>query len=153
MEKPDYNYYLIVAGVAAMIIEVLIGAADGFELLIVGIIAIVAGSVGMLTGSFMIGSITGITLLFAYVIVGRKFIKSKLEVSTMATNIDLLIGEEADVVKPITKKNPGQVRIGGEIWRANSTQSLKKGEDVIIESVSGVTLKVSRKKNSSAKNT
>ena len=145
MEKPDYNYYLIVAGVAALIIEVIIGAADGFELLVLGIIAIIAGSVGMLTGSFLVASILGISLLFVYVFAGRRFIKSKLNISTTNTNIDLLIGEEADVVKAISRKKPGQVRIAGEIWRATSTQSLKEGEDVIVDSVSGVTLKVSRK--------
>lgn len=145
MEGPDYNYYLVAAGVGAMVVEVIIGAADGFELLVIGIIAVIAGSIGMLTDSFLSASIIGISLLFAYIFVGRKFIKAKLDISTMTTNIDSLIGEEADVVKAISKKNPGQVRIAGEVWRANSTQSLKPGEDVIIESVSGVTLKVSRK--------
>lgn len=146
MEGPDYNYWLIVVGVSALVVEVLIGAADGFELFVIGLIAIISGAIGMLTGSFLFASITGIILLFLYIIIGRKFIKSKVGITTKTSNIDSLIGEEADVVKAITRKHPGQVRIAGEIWRAKSSQSLKKGEDVIVESVSGVTLKVSRKK-------
>ncbi len=153
MEGPTYSYYLIIAGVVALVIEVLIGAADGFELLVLGIIAIIAGGLGMLTGSFMFASIIGILLVFLYIFIGRKFIKSKVDISTIATNIDSLIGEDADVVKPITRKKAGQVSLNGELWRATSTQTLKKGEDVIVESISGVTLKVVRKPKKVMKST
>ncbi|PIZ66616.1 hypothetical protein CO051_04960 [Candidatus Roizmanbacteria bacterium CG_4_9_14_0_2_um_filter_39_13] len=133
---------LIMLGILAIIVEIILGAATGFELLILGIVFIIGGGVGMLTGSMMITILTIIILTLGYIFFARKMIKQALHITTTKTNTDSIIGEVASVVADIKIGAPGQVKIEGEIWRAESTKDISKGKKVKIISVSGVTLKV-----------
>lgn len=142
MPKIDSNYVLIGLGILAIVIELIMGVATGFDLFLVGLTLIIGGAVGVVTGSFSVGLITTIILLFLYVFVGRQFIKSKLHIGTKATNVESLMGKEAVVFKPISPQDPGQVKIEGEIWRATADRKLEVGDKVVIQSVSGVTLSV-----------
>jgi membrane protein implicated in regulation of membrane protease activity len=38
----------------------------------------------------------------------------------------------------------GQVRVGGEIWEAESTQDLQEGERVVVKEIHGLKLAVER---------
>ncbi len=142
---PDNNTILIILGFLAILAEVALGVATGFELLIIGIIFIVAGGIGMLVGSFVVALLTITVLSLFYIMIGRKFIKQKLSISTTQTNTDKLIGQIAVVIKAITDEKPGQVKIDGEIWRASASENIENGTEVIVKSVSGVTLKVAKK--------
>lgn len=141
MQNIDNNILLIIAGVVAIAVEVILGAATGFDLLILGIIAIIAGFVGIYT-SFSVALIVLGVLSLVYVFYGRRFIKNTLAINTTATNVDALMGKKGTVVKKITPKHPGQIKVEGEIWRAASKDILDEGASVTIGSVSGVTLEV-----------
>lgn len=142
MEKIDNNYILVILGVVAIIIEIVMGVATGFDLLLVGVILIISGGLGILTKSFVLALVSTAILSFLYVVVGRKLIKNKLTIVTKATNSDNLIGRKCLVTKKIFVNKPGQVKIEGEIWRASSEHDINEGTEVVIHSISGVTLKV-----------
>lgn len=141
----ELNYPLtaVILGFALIILELILGAALGFEFLIIGIFLIVSGGVGYATGSLSIQIVVFIALSLVYVFAGRKYIKNKLVIATKSTNVDQLIGKKTIVLKEIAPNSAGQVSMNGEVWRAVSDASHKEGTSVTVESVSGVTLKVS----------
>jgi membrane protein implicated in regulation of membrane protease activity len=51
-----------------------------------------------------------------------------------------MIGERAEVVS--SKKGELEVHYRGETWRAMSSQTLQHGQEVVIEDVEGLTLRV-----------
>jgi membrane-bound serine protease (ClpP class) len=56
--------------------------------------------------------------------------------------VETLVGERAQVVSPC--RPLGQVRIHGELWRARCEAGADVGESVRVDSVEGLTLKVTR---------
>ena len=143
MDISNSNYLLVILGIAAIAIEIILGAATGFDLLIIGIILIISGGAGLLMSNFSLALICVAILSFVYVFVGRKFIKTKLSVATTKTSVEKLVGSKAVVTKAITAHKAGQVKIDGEIWRAIADSAIDPGTTVLINSVSGVTLNVS----------
>lgn len=127
----------------AIITELLLGVATGFDLLLIGVIFIISGSIGLLVSSVPVALVLVTVLSILYVFVGRAFIKNKLAIQTRATNVDAVIGQKGIVVKKITSQTAGQVKVEGEIWRATSNKTIDEGEEIVVNSVSGVTLRVS----------
>jgi len=72
-----------------------------------------------------------------YIIFGRKFIKSKLLISTHKINIDALIDKYGVVTKDIGIDDAGQVKVENEIWRARSDRNIKKNTKIRVISVEG----------------
>ncbi|NCO88875.1 hypothetical protein AUK04_00430 [Candidatus Roizmanbacteria bacterium CG2_30_33_16] len=138
----DNNYILIIIGIGAMVLEILMGAVTGFDLLLVGVIFVISGGLGTLLNSFTTALISTIILTLLYLIVGRRFVKQKLSIDTKETNVERLFRKKAVVVKKIEPNHPGQVKFEGEVWRAESNKTIVPEQEVTIESVSGVTLKV-----------
>lgn len=146
IEPMNMNWFVITicVGVALMTIELLLGVATGFDLFLIGLIFLVSGGVGYLFNSFYVLLILISLLSIAYLFFFRMFIKSKLHITTKHTNVDALIGKRAIVIKRIDSNTVGQIKIEGEIWRAQSNEELLEGEGVIIKSISGVTLSVQK---------
>lgn len=142
MSVLNNNYLLIIIGIIAIIVEIILGAATGFDLLLIGIIFIISGGLGMLVGSFNLALVTVTALSFLYLIFGRKFVKKQLSIETKSTNVDNLYGKKAIVIKKISSHHSGQVKVQGEVWRAEADVTLEEGKEVTVQSVSGVTLKV-----------
>ena len=138
----NQNYLLIILGIAAIIVEIILGAATGFDLFLLGVILILSGGIGYIANSFSYALISIILLSFIYISFARKLIKQKLTIATKTTNVEGLIGKKGIVVKKITVNQPGQVKMEGEIWRAESENAIGENETVVVKSVSGVTLKV-----------
>ena len=138
----NVNILFIILGFIMIGIEILLGAVTGFELLILGLILIVSGSLGYVANSFVLAIFTATVLLFVYVFFGRQKLRDYLVLGTKKTNVDSLIGKEAAVIEDISSTNAGKVKIDGEVWRASCGETVKKGSTVKIESVSGVTLSV-----------
>ncbi|MDA1317217.1 MAG: NfeD family protein [bacterium] len=136
------NTALILLGFVAIILEIILGAATGFELLILGIVFIIGGGVGMLTGSIQLAIGSIIALILGYIVFGRRRIKNALHITTKATNSESIISKQAKVVSEIPAGEHGQVKIDGEVWRATSTKNHKMGTTVTIDSISGVTVRV-----------
>lgn len=144
MDQSVGNYTLIIAGIAAIIAELFIGVATGFDLMVIGVILILSASIGLIVNSFVVSLIVAILLSVLYVVFGRKFVKQKISIATTATNTDALIGKKGIVVKKITHEHAGQVKVDGEIWRAVAKSTLDEETMVTVQSVSGVTLSVSK---------
>ena len=142
MDKIDLNYWLAILGLVFIGIEIAIGAASGFDLLLTGLIFLLSGVIGFAFGSTTISLIMVVVLVFVYVAVGRRTIRKSLMTETKNTNVDNLMGKTAVVTKKIAPHHAGQIKIEGEIWRAEADKELETGDKAKIVSVSGVTLKV-----------
>jgi membrane protein implicated in regulation of membrane protease activity len=85
-------------------------------------------------------------LSLVYLAVFRSWLKSKLTIHDQPTNVDAIVGKTGVVKKRIAAQEPGMVKLGGEVWRAELTgprdAALEAGTTVRVESVEGVTLKV-----------
>ncbi len=143
-EFTDPNNLLIILGIVAIVVEIIIGVATGFELLVLGVIMILGGVIGLLFGSFQYGVISMTALIAIYLFFGRKMIKKSLNITTHKTNSDSIVGSVATVVTEVKSDVVGQVKIGGEVWRAESAEDLAVGEKVTVQSISGVTVRVER---------
>ncbi len=60
------------------------------------------------------------------------------------TGSEGLVGQEGRAASDITREG-GTVKVSGEIWSAHSDETIKKGEAVSVISVSGLTIKVTKK--------
>jgi membrane protein implicated in regulation of membrane protease activity len=54
------------------------------------------------------------------------------------------VGAEALVGQRAVVTSPGQVRVAGELWEFRSDEQLRAGDEVVVHSVDGLTLEVSR---------
>jgi membrane protein implicated in regulation of membrane protease activity len=142
MESLTPNMLFVLIGLGLVAVELIVGVQTGFDLVLLGTSLIFGGLVGNWMDSWQAGLGISLLLTIGYMIVGRKFVKSKLAITSKETNIDQLIGKEGLVVKDIVKHSSGQVKVGTETWRAVSDQEIKKGTKVKIQSIEGVTLKV-----------
>ncbi|MFA9288959.1 MAG: NfeD family protein [Weeksellaceae bacterium] len=136
----DYNLLFVIIGFAMIALEVMLGAVTGFELFVIGTVFIIGGAVGYYVGSFTATLVISIGLSLLYVLIGRKSLRKSLSISTHKTNVESIIGRQAEVIKLITPHKPGTITIDGEKWRAESEEKIEVGTIVTIESVSGVTV-------------
>lgn len=136
------SWILIYLGLGAVLLELVLGVATGFDLILVGSSLIIGGIVGNLLNNWQIGLVVSIILATLYMAVGRKLVKHSLAIATHKTNIDTLVGKTAHVIKDIHVHQAGQVKIGSEIWRAEALTEISKGKKVTVVSVEGVTVNV-----------
>lgn len=142
MGTVDNNYLLVILGIVAIVVEIIIGAATGFDLLIIGVIFILSGGAGVVTANFSVALVSIVILSFLYIFIGRQFIRNKLSIATKKTNTDNLLGMKGVVTKEITSQKAGQVKVDGEVWRAVAHKKIEVGTTIIVNSVSGITLDV-----------
>lgn len=140
------NWLLVIGGIVCVIIELALGALTGFDLALLGASLAVGGGIGLLVGSGKIGLLAAGALALLYLAVFRSWLKTKLTVKDQASNVDAVVGKTGVVTKRIAVREPGMVKVGAEIWRAE----LAGGDDVVrdagavvvVQSVEGVTLRV-----------
>ena len=60
------------------------------------------------------------------------------------TNSDRFIGKSGEVVKAITPKEKGEVKVLGTVWTAISDEKLDVGTDVVVQKIEGVKLVVKK---------
>ncbi len=138
------NWILIFLGAFAILAELVLGAATGFDLALIGTACVAGGIAGNITDNWQLGIIVSIILTALYILFGRNFVKNKLNIKTNSTNIDNLIGKTGLCLKKIAPHEAGQVRVENEIWRAESLQNIEKDDKITVESVEGVSLKVTK---------
>ena len=140
------NWLLVIAGIVCIIIELALGAFTGFDLALLGASLTVGGAIGAATGSAKIGLLASGILAFTYLALLRNWLKVKLTVKHHATNVDAIVGKTCAVTKRITMIEPGMVKVGTEIWRAElaagEEATRETGSVVQVDAVEGVTLKV-----------
>ena len=142
------NWILLIVGVLAFAAEVLLGAATGFDLALLGASLAAGGATGLLFGSAKVGLGAAGAFAFIYLVFFRKRIRAKLSAHHTATNVDALLGKNALVTERIGPHAPGMVKLGDELWRARlahdeeTEPAREPGAMVTVDSVEGVTLKV-----------
>ncbi len=140
------NWLLIIGGLICVIIELSLGALTGLDLALVGGSLTAGGVVGLLAGSARIGLLAGGVLAFVYLAIFRSWLKNKLTVKTVASNVDAVVGKTGVVTKRIAPSEVGMVKVGSEVWRAElagaDDAARDAGAKVTVQSVEGVTLKV-----------
>ena len=92
---------------------------------------------------FAIFVILGIILLLTT----RKFLEKLIKPKEVKTNLDRVVGMEAIVTEDIKKHEIGEVKVDGKKWSAESKEVLKVGDEVIVEAINGVKLKVRKKED------
>jgi membrane protein implicated in regulation of membrane protease activity len=131
------NWLLVIGGIVCVIIELALGALTGFDLALLGASLAVGGAIGLLAGTAKIGLLAAGALALLYLAVFRSWLKKKLTVKDQASNV---------VTKRIAVREPGMVKVGAEIWRAELAGADEVARDagavVVVQSVEGVTLRV-----------
>ena len=136
---------LLILGISLMIAEALVPSFG-----ILGIGGIIAFSIGGLMlfdtefDAFRVGlpTIIATATTSALLIFATISIAMKIRHKRVSTGMKAMIGERGHVLNDFDKK--GQVRIGAEIWRANSKDTIADGDEVTIESVNGLVLTVTK---------
>ena len=140
------NWLLVIGGGVCVIIELVMGAFTGFDLALVGVSLATGGGLGFVFGSEKVGLLSAGGLAFVYLVFLRRWMRRKLTVKDHASNVDAVVGRTGVVTARIAPHMPGQVKVGDEVWRAELAQSdgaaHAPGDQVTVESVDGVTLKV-----------
>lgn len=140
------NWLLVIGGVVCVIVELAMGAFTGFDLMLVGVSLATGGGLGFVFGSEKIGLLSAGGLALVYFVFLRGWMRKRLTVKDHASNVDAIVGRTGVVTVRIAPHEPGQVKVGDEIWRAELAQAdgaaHMPGEKVTVESVEGVTLKV-----------
>src|SRR5690349_6667501 len=148
MRTQVVNWVLLIVGVLAFVFEVLLGAATGFDLALLGASLATGGAVGLLAGSTKIGLFSAGALAFLYLAFFRRRIRARMMVTRTRTNSDAVLGRTGIVTDRIAPHEPGRIRVGDEVWRARLVHDAEgepakePGTTVIVESIDGVTLNV-----------
>lgn len=144
MDLSNLPKIFIIAGLAAILLETIIGVNTGFDLLLIGTILIIGGTTGLITGSFYINLIISVALTIIYLAFFRSKLRQKLIKVTHHTNVDKLPGQTGVVIRTITPDTAGLVRIDDEDWRASSDKVLYEKTKIKVLSLEGVTLRVEK---------
>lgn len=134
----------IILGLLLILIELFVGVETGFDLVMLGIALILSGAITYSFESYIPCVVCTCTICTAYIVFGRKYIKTKMKVTLKKTNIDSIINKTGSVIKDIDRNNGGIVKIENEEWKAVSDESIKKGENISVVSINGVTLSVKK---------
>jgi membrane protein implicated in regulation of membrane protease activity len=130
------NWLLVIGGLICVIIELALGALTGLDLALVGGSLTIGGTIGLLAGSARIGLLAGGVLALVYL----------ATVKNIASNVDAVVGKTGVVTKRIAPSDPGMVKVGAEVWRAElagaEDAARDLGAQVTVQSVEGVTLRV-----------
>lgn len=137
---------LIFAGILLLILELITPTFGGLAL--AGAIALALGSLILINPESPYGDIP-ISLIATMVVLtvgfflfaGRLGIKAQRRKKMLGT--EELIGEQGEAYTDFVE-GKGKVFVHGEIWNAISDEPLKKGDQVVVEEVRGMTLKVKK---------
>ncbi len=143
---PDLWLWLVfvIAGFLLVLLELIVGVETGLDLVFIGSAFIVGGLVAWPFHSWLLTVIVTSVICIAYVALGRRYVHRWTAVKKTKTNIDAIIGRNGIVLRSIARNVDGSVKIGNEQWRARAKEDIKEGEEIVVNSVSGVTLIVEK---------
>ena len=140
------NGLLVIGGIVCVVLELALGAMTGFDLALIGGSLAIGGGIGLLVGSDKVGLLAAGGLALIYLAIFRSWLKAQLTVRNHPSNVDAVVGKTGVVTKRIALHEPGMVKVGDEVWRAELARAEDAPRDsgvaVTVESVEGVTLKV-----------
>ena len=142
----DAWMWLIFVGVGLFFVltELIIGVETGLDLVFIGSAFIIGGLISWPLHSWVWSLVITIIICVAYVFALRQFIKRRLTVTKVKTNIDVIIGKKGIVLKDISPSSNGRVRVGNERWWARADAEIKEGNEIVVTGVSGATLTVEK---------
>jgi membrane protein implicated in regulation of membrane protease activity len=149
MEFADEWLWLIfiVVGLLLAALELVFGLDTSFDLVITGSVFIVGGFIAWLLGAWLAAPIATIVMGVAYIVLGRRYIKRVMGVPQEPTNVDAMVGKSGIVLSRVTTLGfDGRVRVDNEEWRARAADEIQVGEEVVVKSISGVTLFVEKRR-------
>jgi len=148
MEFPDLWLWLVfvIVGLLLVLLELIVGVEVGLDLVFIGSAFIVGGLATWPSHSWLLTVIVTIIICVAYVALGRRYVHRWTAVTKAKTNIDAIIGRQGIVLESIAKNADGLVKVGYEQWRARAEEDIKKGDEIVVTGVSGVTLLVEKTK-------
>jgi inner membrane protein len=134
----------ILIGMAMVLLELIVGVDTGLDLVFIGSAFIIGGLVTwpfhLWIWTLVVTCVVGI----AYVALGRRYVHRWTASKKTKTNVDVMIGQKGIVIKSITPSADGRVRVRNEEWKARANGEIHEGEEVIVTSVSGVTISVEK---------
>ena len=134
----------VIVGLLLVLLELIVGVETGLDLVFTGSAFILGGLVTWPFHSWLLTIIVTSIICVAYVALGRRYVHRWTMVSKAKTNIDAIIGRQGIVLKSIAKNVDGLVKVGNEQWRARAEEDIKEGDEIVVTSVSGVTLIVEK---------
>ena len=140
------SWILIILGALLILAEVVLGAISGFDFLLLGSAIVIGGVLGLATGSAAAAVAAAGALALAYVLFGRKSLRSRLRRPGLLSNTDMLLGKIVSVSETIAPGRPGRVKFEGEEWRAEIDGprggSVEAGREAKVSRIDGVTVYV-----------
>ena len=108
--------------------------------------ALVMIPLSLLPIQFAVQIVIFLVISVVLLIFTRPFAIKKLKANREKTNVDALAGKNALVVKPISKFEKGEVKVGGIVWTARSEDEapLKKDEECFVIRIEGATAVVAK---------
>ena len=142
-----WNWFLIGVGGILIILELVLGAATGFDFALIGLSLACGGAVGLWFGSTKAGMLSAGALALLYVAFIRRRLRARLTPKEVRpSNVDRLPGQSGVVTQRVAAQTAGRVKLGDEEWRAvlaaDAGEAREAGQVVKVESVEGVTLTV-----------
>ena len=131
-----------------------------YWLIIIIILTIVeASTVNLVSIWFIASAIVSLVLSFIYdslfleigtfVILGiilmiltKPFLDKCIKSKSVKTNLDRVVGMHGICTEEIKKNVVGEVKVDGKRWSAISTEKINVNDEVLIEAIDGVKLKV-----------
>ena len=146
MGFPDLWLWLIfvIVGLLLVLLELIIGVDTGLDLVFIGSVFIIGGLATWVLHSWQLTVIVTSIICVAYVALGRRYVHRWTMVSKAKTNIDAIIGRQGIVLRDIARNIDGLVKIGNEQWRARAAEDIRKGDEIVVTSINGVTLIVEK---------
>ncbi|HEU5180228.1 MAG TPA: NfeD family protein [Candidatus Polarisedimenticolia bacterium] len=144
----SWNWLLILAGAAMILIEVAAGGFAAFDLVLIGTTFVIGGAVGLMFQGLYLGLFVTGVLCALYIAVGRRWVRSHFDLkgAAVTSNTDSLIGRKGIVLARIAPHLPGRVRVNQEEWRAvlpqEEAEAVEEGAEITVIGLDGVTLTV-----------
>ena len=130
------------AGIILSILEVF---TPGFFIVGIGVSLAIAALPAALGLPFWVQLLVCGAMILIFFLLVRPLVMKIPHSDSKKTGTAALIGEEGIVVETITRIEGGRVKVGGEVWKAKSDETIEKDLLVVVTGVEGVTLNVRRK--------
>ena len=130
------------AGIILAILEVF---TPGFFIVGIGVSLVITALPAALGLPFWVQLLVCGVMILVFFLLVRPLVMKIPHSDSKKTGTAALMGEEGIVVETITRIEGGRVKVGGEVWKAKSDETIEKDSLVIVTGVEGVTLNVRRK--------
>ena len=130
------------AGIILAILEVF---TPGFFIVGIGVSLAIAALPAALGLPFWVQLLVCGAMILIFFLIVRPLVMKIPHSDSKKTGTAALIGEEGIVVETITRIEGGRVKVGGEVWKAKSDETIEQDLLVVVTGVEGVTLNVRRK--------